>query len=125
MAKRASRTDIEAGVGASLADIFGSANDAQVAPPPQRRQRRQSNSNDPELVQRYGKTPPWRLPPDLIQAVRAAADEHQVRPKDLVEYVLRVSLVGLANGKLQLPFDEATTTRSVAPGPDIPSDFGD
>ena len=117
MAKRPSRNDIEAGAGASIADIFGTPISERPDAPPSRQSRR-SRPRDPntreELARRYGKTPPWRLPPDVIEAVRIAADENQVRPKDLVEYVLRVSLVGLANGKLQLPLDETTTTHQNA-----------
>lgn len=125
MAKRPSRNDIEETTGASLADIFGSPR-AESAPAPSRRTRRKDNdgTGGEDLARRYGKTPPWRLPPDLIEAVRSAADEHRVRPKDLVEYVLRVSLVGLATGKLQLPLDDSTTTHQVAQGPDIPEPFG-
>lgn len=126
MAKRPSRDDIEQTTGASIADIFGSPRpDTPPDGPPSRRRRapKTNATKSKDLARRYGKTPPWRLPPDLIEAVRVAADDHQVRPKDLVEYVLRVSLVGLASGKLQLPLDEGTTTHQVAPGPDIPADF--
>ena len=126
MAKRATRTDIEQGAGASIADIFGTPQ-SERPPGPRPSTRRRRRDVDPgereEHAQRYGKTPPWRLPPGLIEAVRVAADDNQVRPKDLVEYVLRVSLVGLANGKLQLPLDDSTTTHRVAPGPDIPDAF--
>jgi hypothetical protein len=124
MAKRPSRNDIEQAAGASIADIFGTPRKDMLDAPPSPRRRRTRNAGDGQaLAERYGKTPPWRLPPNLIEAVRVAADENQVRPKDLVEYVLRVSLVGLASGKLQLPLDEETTTHQVAPGPDIPEDF--
>lgn len=128
MAKRPSRNEIEQTTGASIADIFGSPRpDTPPDGPPSRRRRSSggtTKTKSKDMARRYGKTPPWRLPPDLIEAVRTAADDHQVRPKDLVEYVLRISLVGLANGKLQLPLDEGTTTHQVAPGPEIPDAFG-
>lgn len=121
MAKKPSKEDLQETVGASMADIFGTPaaqrDDSGV------RRRRSKSGSTRDHAAKYGKTPPWRLPPDLIEAVRVAADEHRVRPKDLVEYVLRVSLVGMANGKLHLPFDEESTRRSVAPGPDIPDAY--
>lgn len=126
MAKRPTRNDIEQGAGASIADIFGSGeSERSLDPAPTRRRSKpRGGKKSQELAERYGKTPPWRLPPSLIEAVRTAADEHQVRPKDLVEYVLRVSLVGLATGKLQLPLDDGSTRHEVAPGPEIPDAYG-
>ena len=123
MAKRPTRDEITQSTGASIEDIFGRPRGIEPLDAPQTRRRRRNGEEQRQMAERYGKTPPWRLPPDLIEAVRVAADENQVRPKDLVEYVLRVSLVGLANGKLQLPLDDTTTTHQISPGPDIPDAF--
>jgi hypothetical protein len=76
--------------------------------------------------QKYGKAPPWRLPPDLIDAVALAAKEQDVRPRDLAEFLVRAGLELLVRGTISLPVKKSVDKpagKEIVEYPDIPVDY--
>lgn len=65
-----------------------------------------SRTDRKKSYQKYGKAPPWRFPPELIDAVAVAAKENDVRPKELAEFLVRAGLDLLARERIELPLDE-------------------
>lgn len=100
----------------------------ETMPPPVRKVPKKPKTRDEKQVRyrRYGKAPPWRLPPELIEAVAVAARDQDVSPRDLAEFLVRGGLELLARGQISLAVadnEEKLAGKVITKYPDVPDAY--